>query len=78
MMFGTRNIAEPIMVPTTMLVESNNPSRRGSSRRTSIAVGALISMPNRRAALYRLGRVAAMGECVPPRRQRRRTFRIRA
>jgi hypothetical protein len=37
---------EPIIVPTTMLVESSSPNRRGNSRWTAIAAGALISMAN--------------------------------
>jgi hypothetical protein len=35
---GTRKIAEPMMVPTTMLVASNNPSLRGNSRGRFVVV----------------------------------------
>ena len=33
---GTRKIADPTMVPTTIAVESNRPSLRGSSARFTI------------------------------------------
>ena len=36
MELGTRKIADPIMVPTTIAVESNRPSLRGSSARSSM------------------------------------------
>src|ERR1700687_347329 len=35
---GTRKRAAPIMVPTTMFVESSNPSARGNSRGGAVAV----------------------------------------